>query len=150
MDLATLGSIQIGWFRILLAAKDRRFRGRNERDYIADLRAQSIAFVTQDAEFVEAVISDDIRHAGIVWLPGRADKDELAASAAVGLGRLRGLLDYGRRAANDYIVKVDHRGLAVIWRGRTVEFSSVEQITFEVEQYLQQTWRWPRTLHELQ
>jgi hypothetical protein len=148
VDLAALGSIQVGWFRILLASKSKRFRGRDERDYIQELRAENIAFVTQDGEFVEAVISDGVRHAGIVWLPGRADRGELAASAAVGLGRLRGLLDYGGRAANDYIVKVDHQGLAVIWRGRTVESSSIEQITFEVEEYMQKTWQWPRSLRE--
>src|SRR5512132_3260047 len=66
----------IGWFRVLRATHDHRFRGRDEWEYIRELRSLNVIFLTQDGEFVRHVVSDHVHHAGIIWLPARWDVEQ--------------------------------------------------------------------------
>jgi hypothetical protein len=53
-----------GWFKVLRATHDHRFRGRDEWDYVSELRSLNIVFFTQDNEFVQHVVTDRVRHGG--------------------------------------------------------------------------------------
>ncbi len=108
----------LGWFKVLRAARDHRFRGRNEWDYIGELRSLNIIFLTQDNEFVQHVVTDQVRHAGIVWLPGGWDVEELASAVAPACGLLRGYQDDGVHGARDIVIRVEYDGIRTIVNGR--------------------------------
>jgi hypothetical protein len=80
----------VGLFRVMRANQDHRFRGRDEWTYIRELRSLNIIFLTQDGEFVRHVVSDGVRHAGIIWLPPRWAVEELATAVAAASGILSG------------------------------------------------------------
>jgi hypothetical protein len=53
------------------ASKDRKFKGRDERDYVRELYRQNVVFATSDIEFVEFAYNNQITHAGLVYIPNR-------------------------------------------------------------------------------
>lgn len=57
-------------FRTLSAARDRRYAGRDEHDYVDELYAANEIFVTSDLKFMGWVLKEHgTRHAGLVCLP---------------------------------------------------------------------------------
>jgi hypothetical protein len=129
----------LGWFRVLRATRDHRFRGRNEWDYVRELRSQNIVFLTQDGEFVRHVVSDRVHHAGIIWLPAGSaqwDAEELAAAVAPACGVLRGYLDDGGQGAHDIVIRVEYDGIRTIVNGRERLVLSLEQMKRDIEEYL--------------
>ena len=127
---------RLGWFRILRAARDRRFRGRDEWDYIRELRSLNIVFLTQDGEFVRHVVADQVRHAGIVWLPAEWDVQELAAVVPAACGLLRGYLDDGVHGVHDIVIRVENDGIRTIVNGRERLVWSLDQMKHDIEEYL--------------
>jgi hypothetical protein len=55
-----------GGFRTVEVARDSRYAGRDEKDYIEEMYAANEVFVTGDAEFVEYVLDKRPRHACVV------------------------------------------------------------------------------------
>lgn len=64
--------------------KTRRFRGRDEADYLPELYRENAVFATADRAFLEA--NETHRHAGIVWVP--EPKDAIAEFAAEAILRI--------------------------------------------------------------
>jgi hypothetical protein len=126
----------LGWFKVLRAARDPRFRGRDEWDYIRELRSLNIAFLTQDAEFVRHVVSDRVHHAGIIWLPAHWKVEELAFAVAPACGALRGYLYAGVQGAHDIVIRVEYDGIRTIENGRERLTWSLEQMKHDMEEYL--------------
>jgi hypothetical protein len=126
----------LGWFRILRAARDRRFSGRDERDYIDELRSLNFIFLTQDGEFVRHVVSNRVRHAGILWLPGGWDIEGLTFAVSAACGLLRGCLNHGAHSIHDMVIRVEDDGIRAIVNGRERLVWSVEQIERDIEEYL--------------
>ena len=92
--------------RTVAIARDRRYAGRDERDYIEEMYAKNEILVTGDEEFVHWAIENRPRHAGIVWIPQTvrpAEKIFLAEITAVvirgtvrdGQFAFRGIVLYG-------------------------------------------------------
>lgn len=129
---------RLGWFKVLRATRDRRFRGRDEWDYVRELRSLNIVFLTQDGEFVRHVVSDRVHHAGIIWLPAGWNVEELSFAVAPACGALRGYLDAGGQGAHDIVIRVEYDGIRTIENGRERLTWSLEQIKHDMEEYLGQ------------
>jgi hypothetical protein len=132
---------KLGWFKVVRATRDHRFRGRDEWDYVCELRAQNIVFLTQDGEFVRHVVSDRIPHAGIIWLPAGSpewDAEELASAVSSACGLLRGYLDQGPHAMRDIVIRVEYDGIRAIVNGRERLVWSLEQMKRDIEEYVGQ------------
>jgi predicted nuclease of predicted toxin-antitoxin system len=63
-------------FRLIEAARSNRIRGRDERDFISELYRENAILVTSDAEFVNESVDDNVRHAGIIYVPTNITLDE--------------------------------------------------------------------------
>jgi hypothetical protein len=126
----------LGWFKVLRASHDRRFRGRDEWEYVGELRSLNIVLLTQDSEFVQHVVADQVRHAGIIWLPTGWDVEELASAVAAACGLLRGLFDDGVHGARDIVIRVEYDGIRTIVNGRERLVWSVDQMKRDIEEHL--------------
>ena len=111
-------------FRTLFAARDRRYGGRDEHDYIGQLYAANEIFVTSDLKFSLWVLREHgTRHAGLVCLPF-ADAEFRAGFAAVTAGWLWGSTDHSPFAI---------RGKILYWgRGGLHELDSESRIRIAV------------------
>jgi predicted nuclease of predicted toxin-antitoxin system len=111
-------------FRVLEVSKHPGLRGRDERDFIDDLRQQNAVFVTGDAEFVGEIIDQRRRHAGIVFVAQASTaeaKEWFCLFAAYGI---IGRCDESPRAFTDRIAYVGVDGVRVIYRGEdTLSYS---------------------------
>jgi len=125
-----------GWFRVLRATQDRRFRGRDEWTYIGELRSHNIVFLTQDGAFVRRVVANHVPHAGIIWLPSGWDVEELAAAVSAACGILRGYLDDGTHGAHNIVVKIESDGVRTIVNGHERLVLSLKQLMLNVEEQL--------------
>jgi predicted nuclease of predicted toxin-antitoxin system len=105
-------------FRVLEVSRHPGLRGRDERDFIDDLRRQNAVFVTGDAQFVEEIVDRPRRHAGIVFVEQvspSGEKEWFCRFAAYGIiGRCEG----SPRAFADRIAYVGDDGVRVIYRGQ--------------------------------
>jgi hypothetical protein len=77
-------------FRVVEIAKTSRFKGREEREYLAELYRENAVFVTSDGDFVNDAVERDLRHAGIVYVPSKMTHDEKVYFAEVVGGFIRG------------------------------------------------------------
>jgi hypothetical protein len=77
-------------FKVIEAAKANLFRGRDEHDYLDELYALNIVFVTSDKEFVEHVIDRRSKHAGIVYIPTEMFVDEKVRFGEIACSWVRG------------------------------------------------------------
>src|SRR5262245_41748401 len=111
-------------FRVLEVSKHPRLRGRDERDFIDELRQENTVFVTGDAEFVEEIVDQRRRHGGIVFVEQAAtaqQKEWFCLFAAYGI---IGRCDESPRAFADRIAYVGYDGVRVIYRGKdTLSYS---------------------------
>ena len=128
-----------GWFNVIRAARDSRFRGREELDYINELRARNIVFLTQDGGFVKRIASDRVHHAGIILLPPGREAEELGAEIIVVCGRVQRYLDDQRsRGAHGVVFQVDESGIYTIVGGKKRLEMSIQQIMHEIEEDLRE------------
>ncbi len=122
-------------FRVFKASRDSRFRGREEANYIGELRRDNIAFVTQDREFVQRLTRGGMQHGGVIWLPkGWPEEADIAVHAAAGM--LLGALDQSSKGAHNLVIRIADDGLYTIIKGREQLAWSVEQLEFEIEEEL--------------
>ena len=104
-------------FRVLVISRHRGLRGRDEREFIGELRQQNAVFVTGDAEFVEEIVDRPIRHAGIVFVDQTSTpraKEWFCLLAAYGI---IGRCDESPRAFAGRIAYVGDDGVRVIFGG---------------------------------
>lgn len=139
IDRRVLDSLTaLNQFRIVRADKDRGYRGRNEWDYVGELRSQSIIFLTQDGEFVRHVLRDRVRHGGVIWLPAGWAIDELEVAVCVAAGRALCLLDQSASGMHDIVVKVEPHGVRMIG-AKSEDFYSLDALQRDIEQHLGKT-----------
>ena len=128
---------ELGWFRVLRASHDRRFRGRDEQRYLPELRSMNIMFLTRDGSFVRTVIWERVPHAGILWLPVGWSDDEVAPAVSAACGIVRKFLDDGGvHGMRDVVVRVDDDGIHAILDGRDQLVLSPRALEFSADEYL--------------
>jgi hypothetical protein len=96
------------------ASRSRRFKGRDEREYLRELFAENTVFVTSDIKFAEQVAESPIRHAGIVYLPSKMTDREKVTFAEVAAGFIRGGCYSSPRAFQNCILYPAHDGVRLL------------------------------------
>jgi len=79
-----------GYLSTIEARNDGRFKGRDERSYLAKLYSQNVVFVTSDIEFAEEARRERLKHAGIIYIPNRMLEDEQVYFAQVAAAFVKG------------------------------------------------------------
>jgi hypothetical protein len=74
----------------VIRIQESPYRGRDEREFIGELRSRSAIFVTSDIEFVEEVARNGIRHGGIWLINPALERDERLMLAAINAGLFSG------------------------------------------------------------
>ena len=107
------------------ASKLRELKGRDERDYIRELRAQNTVFATSDVAFVEHIRRHNIRHAGIIYIPNRMTGTEKLTFAEIAAAFVLGGSRSSSVAFHNCILYPAHDGLRLIRprRGNELAFS---------------------------
>lgn len=77
-------------FSVIEAGRSNEFHGRDERDYLPNLYERNLVFVTSDYEFVKEAVDQDLRHAGIVYIPPALELDEKTYFADIARAWIRG------------------------------------------------------------
>lgn len=98
-------------FRIVEISKSKRFKGRDELEYLPDLYAENGMFVTSDMPFVNAVRDNHIRHAGIVYIPNEIADDEKIFVAELISGFVRGACSASRFGLRNRIIYPGYDGI---------------------------------------
>src|SRR5947209_4054412 len=79
--------------RTLEISKTKKYAGRDEFDYINELLSENAVFVTSDFEFIKRILDQNVKHAGIVYIPKDTDREEKNAFAWIAAAVIRGLTD---------------------------------------------------------
>ena len=103
--------LSIGYRAIRI--KESRFRGQDERDFIATLRSQQAVFVTSDYNFVRYVDENGVKHGGIWCIPVKLTRQERSTAAAIIAGFSLGA---PARHMRDFILYLAHDGLHLMSR----------------------------------
>ena len=98
-------------FRTLEAARWNVVKGRDEREYIADLRSRNIIFVTSDLAFVQDIGASDRKHAGIVYLHNDLDLRRKVTFAGIASAYIEGGCHSSSRALHNCILYPAHDGV---------------------------------------
>ncbi len=111
-------------FRTFQISHHKKFKGKDEKDYIAELYSANGIFVTSDAEFVEYVQDNNIKHAGIILLPEQMTQEEKTLFAEIVGGYIKGGCDSSLFTFRNFIFYPGHDGLRTINKGKDeMEFS---------------------------
>lgn len=70
-------------FRVIETRRSRSFAGRDEMDYLAELRRDRGIFVTSDRQQVDRIRAGRHKHPGVVFLDREWDRDAKVALAGV-------------------------------------------------------------------
>jgi hypothetical protein len=70
----------------VIRIQESPYRGRDEREFIGELRSQAAILLTSDMEFVEEVVHDGINHGGIWLINPALERDERVMLAAINAG----------------------------------------------------------------
>lgn len=105
-------------YKCILISKTRQYAGVDERNYIQQIRSEGAFFVTGDVEFIEDVIRQKIKHAGIILIPTGWEDDLLYLAAAGIAGYVLGFIDReGRRSLYDKIFSIEDDGYHITEKG---------------------------------
>jgi len=111
-------------FRTFEASRDTRFKGRDERAYIAELYRQNAIFVTSDSAYVEELAGARTRHAGLLYIPQRFLDEEKLLLASMAANFIAGACFQSPFAFRNHILYAAHDGMRSIAAGKdTLEFS---------------------------
>jgi hypothetical protein len=125
-------------YKCILISKTRQYAGVDERKYIQHIRAEGAFFVTGDIEFIEDVIQQKIKHAGIILIPTRWEDDVLGFAAAGIAGCVLGIIDWkGRRSLYNMIFSIEEDGFHITEKGINKLDYSIDQFTLDINQYVQ-------------
>lgn len=118
-------------FRTVAVARDRRYAGKDERDFIEHMYASNEIFVTGDAESVQWAIDNKPRHAGIVFVPQRVLTSEKEMISWMAVAVIRGATRDRRFRMRGRIAYAAHDGF------RIIERDGSETLVFSWEWYRQ-------------
>ena len=104
--------------RTIEISKTKKYAGRNENDYINELFSENAVFITSDLEFVERILDQSTKHAGIVYIPKEMDKEEKITFAWAAAGLIRGLTDTSCISAHNKIIYPSYDGIHIIEKGK--------------------------------
>jgi hypothetical protein len=111
-------------FRTVEVSQTASLCGRDEADYLPELYADNGIFVTSDEAFVRRVLDDELRHAGIVFIPTQMKKSEKLLFAEIVCGFLQGACSNSRFALRNQVIYPANDGLRSIAGGKDeLEFS---------------------------
>lgn len=111
-------------FRTIEISRNSKFKGRDEKDYIAELYSDNGIFVTSDASFINYVVDNGVKHAGIVYVPEQMTIEEKVLFAEITGGFIRGSCASSPFTSRNFVFYPAHDGLRTISRGKNeLEFS---------------------------
>ena len=132
-----LGSFKLMGFRCVHIGGGKKYQARDERDFISEMASEEAIFVTADKEFVEDVIEQGIRHAGIVFVPTGWEDRTLEFAAAGMAGILRGAIEAdGRKHLHNQIYAINDDGYYLIEKGKARLLSSTTKIELLLDEQL--------------
>ncbi len=123
-------------YRCLFISKTKKYAGRDEKDYIAEIYSEGAIFVTSDLEFFEYIIGNKIFHSGVVYFPSKWD-DETNSFAASGMaGYLKGTIDrQGKRSLINSAFYVADDGYHLVENGKDDLIMSTDAIEIMMDSY---------------
>ena len=86
-------------FRCLLISNTRKYKGRDEKDYIEEIYSEGRVFVTSDLEFADYVLEHKMKHAGILLIPSGWDNDTVEFATAGLIGIIKAEVEQGGKNA---------------------------------------------------
>ncbi len=101
-------------FRTISIGVHAALRGRDERSYIAALYRDNGIFVTSDAEAIQRWLDENVKHAGLIYVPSRMGLSEKILFAEIAGGFIQGATANGRFVMRNQLVYPAHDGLRVI------------------------------------
>jgi predicted nuclease of predicted toxin-antitoxin system len=104
-------------FRVFEVSKDPHLRGRDEREYSAELYRRNAIFVTADFEYVDEAAGARTRHAGITLIPQQMTDSEKSLLSLVTAHFILGYCSKSSTAFRNRILYAAHDGLRLIHRG---------------------------------
>ena len=111
-------------FRTFEISHQNKFKGKDEKDYIAELYASNGIFITSDAKFVNYVLDNGIKHAGIVLIPEQMTNSEKSFFADIVCGFIKGGCSSSPFTFRNFVFYPAHDGLRTINKGNDkLEFS---------------------------
>jgi hypothetical protein len=93
---ADLAAAFRSYFRVLEVSKSRKYRGRDEKEFLPELYIENAVFVTSDEAFVDYVLDNHIKHAGLVYIPVDWHQDEKILLVHLVAGYIQGASDFSR------------------------------------------------------
>ncbi|HEU4715834.1 MAG TPA: hypothetical protein VFS14_03315, partial [Candidatus Saccharimonadales bacterium] len=106
-------------------------------DFIGELASEDALFVTADGRFIEDVVNQDIKHAGIVLVPVSWDDKTLEFAAAGLAGILRGAIESdGRRHLHNQIYIISDDGYYLVEKGKKRLLCSIDKFQLTLEEYI--------------
>ena len=111
-------------FRVIEAGKDRRFRGRDERDFIMDLYRANAVFVTSDRVFADEFAKQRRQHAGAALIPTTYDSNDRILLAQIVRGVIRARCERSPFGMRNHVMIPKEDGLHISLGGLDhLEFS---------------------------
>jgi predicted nuclease of predicted toxin-antitoxin system len=114
----------------VIRIQESPYRGRDERDFIGELRSQSAIFVTSDIEFVDEVVREGIKHGGIWLINPALERDERLMLAALNAGLFAGTPP---RDPRDIVSYLAYDGLHLMNGERDVLAYSFDEIRQDLD-----------------
>jgi hypothetical protein len=114
----------------VIRIQESPYRGRDERDFIGELRSQSAIFVTSDLEFVDDVVRDGIKHGGIWLINPALERDERLMLAALNAGLFSGT---SPRDLRDIVSYLAYDGVRLMNGKKDVLAYSFDEIREDLE-----------------
>jgi hypothetical protein len=122
-------------FRAVLISRTAKYSGRDEKDYIGRIKSEGAVFCTMDIEFVEYVVQNRIKHAGIVLLPSNWDIDTLTFASAGTAGAIRGMIENkGRSFINNKVFYIADDGYHIIENSKDRLDYSLARMILDIEE----------------
>ena len=117
-------------FKCIRISKTKKYAGRDEKDYVQEIYAEGRVFVTSDMQFVEYVIANNIKHAGIVEIPPHLDDNTLISVTVVLAGAVEVYVEeLGRNSLRRHIIYLAHDGF------HTIDKKGKDQLWYSVEAF---------------
>jgi hypothetical protein len=128
--------------RTLEISKTKKYAGRNEFDYIHELFSENAVFATSDLEFVEGILDQNTKHAGIVYIPKDMARDDKITFVWAAAGFIRGLTDNSSVLVHNQIIYPAVDGVHIFEKGKDKLDMSWDWLNKEAEKYVRNQQRY--------
>src|SRR5829696_992157 len=121
-------------FKCLLIAKTRQYVGRDEKDYIQEIYAEGKLFLTGDVEFVNYVLINNIRHAGILQIHPSWDNETAGSMAATLAELVKGQAqEYGTNSLRNVVLYIGEDGYHKVEKGMDTLLYSFDKLLIDLD-----------------